>query len=406
MVGTSQLEALLPIDEDRLHTEFVARFYELLTQSVHPPYGISIDGLWGGGKTTIMRVLQEKLHQAGYPVFWYNPWKYRQTESVVLAFLQTLYLAAADKAFLPEMYRNSGTILQVLTDSGIDAGLKLITNGMWSLKSLLTSFTSGTNTTSYAFQNYHEATRTIAREFVDLLYIISHHHEQKPVIIFVDDLDRCLPTDVVYFLEALQQLFLVCGAAVIFVCGLDTQLAQQYIAAHYQHSDETFVRTYLQKVFQLTLSMPYSSKIKEVLFQYITTWYDWDDPMVRKAESLARIVYIRGIQANFSSICQYLRIITKFSVFMNDHSRYEFQPDDDYIINLFVLKEAWRPLYETLMQEALREHVSIERIIHRFVRQNSLRAEQEKFLTAYFDQVPSCAHKHLFNWIARHAILA
>ena len=70
------LDPLLHTNEDVLHTEFVARFYELITQSIQPPYAISIDGLWGAGKTTIMRTLQEKLDNADYPVFWYNPWKY------------------------------------------------------------------------------------------------------------------------------------------------------------------------------------------------------------------------------------------------------------------------------------------------------------------------------------------
>lgn len=398
MEETPPLEALLRSDENRLHTEFVTHFYELLTRSIRPPYGISIDGLWGGGKTTILRSLQDTLAQAGYPVFWYNPWKYRQTQSVVLAFLQSLYLAAADKAFLPEMHRNGGTILQMLMDSGMDAGLKFITNGMCSFKSL--------STPSCADRNSHETISIIAQEFVELLCIISHHHEEKPVIIFVDDLDRCLPADVVYFLEALRQLFLARGSTAIFICGLDTQLARQYIAGQYHHSGETFARTYFQNVFHLTLSMPYSPHIKEMLFQYITTWYDRDNPLVQKAESLARMVHIRGVQANFSSIRQYISIITKFSAFLADHSRYEFRPDDDYVINLLVLQETWQPLYELLLQEALRECAPIEFVIQRVIRHHSLCAEQEKFLTAYFGQKPSYANEQLFAWVAKHTILA
>ena len=69
---------LLDVDHDPLHTEFITRFHELLTRAIRPPYAISIDGLWGTGKTAIMRRLQTQLHQQGYPVFWYNPWKYRQ----------------------------------------------------------------------------------------------------------------------------------------------------------------------------------------------------------------------------------------------------------------------------------------------------------------------------------------
>jgi len=36
------LDPLLQTDESTLHTEFVAHFYELITQSIQPPYAISM----------------------------------------------------------------------------------------------------------------------------------------------------------------------------------------------------------------------------------------------------------------------------------------------------------------------------------------------------------------------------
>ena len=93
---------LYPIDEDIIQTEssFIEHFYQLITRSIQPPYVVSIDGLWGTGKTTVMKILLEKLKKSGFPVSWFNPWEYRQTDSVVLAFLQCL--AAEYKSFLKE----------------------------------------------------------------------------------------------------------------------------------------------------------------------------------------------------------------------------------------------------------------------------------------------------------------
>ncbi len=64
--------------KDHLHreTEFVDRFFHLIKDSIEPPYAISIDGLWGTGKTTIMRLLYDKFNDEDYPVFWFNPWEY------------------------------------------------------------------------------------------------------------------------------------------------------------------------------------------------------------------------------------------------------------------------------------------------------------------------------------------
>jgi thymidylate kinase len=84
-MGDNNLYALDPLlnprYEDMLHvsSSFVEHFYRLITASVKPPFAISIDGLWGTGKTTVMQLLQSKLQgrDGGYPVFWFNPWEYQ-----------------------------------------------------------------------------------------------------------------------------------------------------------------------------------------------------------------------------------------------------------------------------------------------------------------------------------------
>jgi len=400
------LDPLLQTDENTLHTEFVAHFYELITQSIQPPYAISIDGLWGTGKTTIMRGLQEKLSQAGYPVFWYNPWKYRQTENVVLAFLQSLYLTAADKKFLTDMHKHSTTILRVLLESGLDAGLKIITKGAFSLKELPISFSSMEDPRPLPFTGYQDAIKTIEKEFVELTLAISRHHAHKAVIIFIDDLDRCLPTDVLHFLEALKTLFITRGGKAMFICGLDTQVARQFIYDRYHSLGETFALNYFHKIFNLTLSMPYSSNIKGILLQYIQTLDEWDDPDQHKAEALAKMVYIRGLQSQIYSISKYLNIVTNFYTFLKFNPTYEFQSSNDFITNLLILKEAWPPMYATLVKETLRERFNMEQLIQSLIDQEQLLAEQEKFLTAYLGKETPFAKEYLSTWIAKHPTLA
>ncbi|MCP4214084.1 MAG: hypothetical protein GY765_05465 [bacterium] len=68
-------DPLLNPREDILYTNFVEKFHKLLTDSVSPPYAVSIDGLWGTGKTTVMKSLEKRLKDSGYPVCWFNPWK-------------------------------------------------------------------------------------------------------------------------------------------------------------------------------------------------------------------------------------------------------------------------------------------------------------------------------------------
>jgi hypothetical protein len=399
------LEPLLYTDEERLHTEFVARFYELITQSIQPPYAISIDGLWGAGKTTIMRRLHEKLDNAGYPVFWYNPWKYRQTESVVLAFFQSLYLASADKQYLADMNKNGTTILRVLLESGVDAGLKLITQGAFSWKETTSPFTLVEAARPVSCLDYHYAIKTIQQEFVELILAVSRHHEHKPVIMFIDDLDRCLPADMLYFLEALKNLFTTSGCRAIFICGIDTQIAKQFIAKYYPRAGKTYAISYLRKIFPITLSMPYSANIKRVLVQSIKDLYGWDHHEAHKAESLARMVYTLGLQTQISSVRKYLNIVANVYTVMKCNPTYTFQADHDFITKLLILKEAWQPLYETLIRKALREQSNMEQLIQSVIEQEELLEEQERFLTAYLGKDTPFAKEQLSTWLARHPTL-
>jgi len=61
---------LYPVDEDIIHKEssFIEHFYQLITRSIQPPYAVSIDGLWGTGKTTVMKILEDKLKKSGFLV--------------------------------------------------------------------------------------------------------------------------------------------------------------------------------------------------------------------------------------------------------------------------------------------------------------------------------------------------
>jgi hypothetical protein len=152
--------------------------------------------------------------------------------------------------------------------------------------------------------------------------------------------------------------------------------------------------------------MPYSSNIKGILLQFINTLYEWDDPEHHKAEALAKMVYTRGLQTQIYSVRRYLEIITNFYTFLKFNPDYEFQPTNDFVTNLLILKEAWQPLYETLVNAALKERSNMEQLIQSLIDEEKLFAEQEKFLTAYLGKGTLFAKEHLSTWLAKHPTLA
>jgi nucleoside-triphosphatase THEP1 len=402
---------LYPVDEDIIHKEssFIEHFYRLITRSIQPPYAISIDGLWGTGKTTVMKILEDKLKKSGFPVFWFNPWEYRQTDSVVLAFLQCL--AAEYKSFLKETKKSGKKILRVLLESGLDVGLKMVTKNNLSLQGIKDSLGSVEEDQSPSYEKYENTIEAIKKEFVALIDSISKKNKNNPVVIFFDDLDRCLPDDSIQLLEALKNLFITKGSKCIFICGIDTRIAKQFISTHYNGIEEMFAINYFRKIFNLTISMPFSSNIYDILLKYIKEQYEWEDPQGKKNISLAKIVTEAGLQAEIYSLRKYLNIIDNFNAFRKFNPDYDFTPEKDFIVHLLVLKEAWQPVYEELIRNALKNHdFPISRLIIELKTNASsngktITENTRKFLEKYFLTDKEFSMECLYQWMVKYPTL-
>jgi hypothetical protein len=403
---------LYPVDEDIIHKEssFIEHFYQLITRSIQPPYAISIDGPWGTGKTTVMKILEDKLKKSGFPVFWFNPWEYRQTDSVVLAFLQCL--AAEYSSFLVKTKKSSKKILRVLLDFGLDTGLKMVTRNNLSLKDIEDRLESTEEGQSPSYKKYENTIEAIKKEFVALTSSISKKNKNNPVVIFFDDLDRCLPDDSIQLLEALKNLFVTKGSKCIFICGIDTRIAKQFISAHYKGIEEMFAINYFRKIFNLTISMPFSSNIYDILLKIIKEQYEWEDPQEKKSKSLAKMVKEAGLKAEIYSLRKYLNIINNFYAFLKFNPDYKFNATMDFIVHLLVLKETLQPVYEELIQSALKNRgQTISQLITGLIKsaENNHKPAlqyQNKFFREYFKEENKFGKGELYKWMVKYPTLA
>jgi hypothetical protein len=74
-----------------------------------------------------------------------------------------------------------------------------------------------------------------------------------PLVICVDDLDRCLPDQQIAMLEAIHFLTSA-GANCAFLIAIDPLLVQQAALAHYR-TDKLDINQYLDKLFQLRINL-------------------------------------------------------------------------------------------------------------------------------------------------------
>jgi len=70
----------------------------LTAKGTSAPLTISVEGPWGGGKSSLMRAVQRQLQEEGHPTVWFNPWKHEAGPSLWAAFALSVEQSLSNQA--------------------------------------------------------------------------------------------------------------------------------------------------------------------------------------------------------------------------------------------------------------------------------------------------------------------
>ena len=224
---------------------------------------IGVDGKWGTGKTTYLRLLSAYLNSKDYFVVDFDAWETDFTDDPFIslfakfqttvresqegmnaiareAFQQTLEMA---KNLAPVLIRSAVRYI-LKTDEDIetllsDSGEKIIT-------AQLKEAEQG----SFALSEF----RTALTNFYEAFNASQQNERNRPLVVIIDELDRCRPPYALKLLERVKHLFAVSG--VVFVLGIDKRQLENSVEAVYGRSVDA--QGYLQRFIELEykLSQP------------------------------------------------------------------------------------------------------------------------------------------------------
>lgn len=97
--------------------------------------------------------------------------------------------------------------------------------------------------------NPPEEIATFRREFGEILKSLN-----KTLVVFIDNLDRCLPRNAIHTLEAVRLFLFLPSTA--FVIAADEDMIRHAVSEHYGNLNERLVTDYLDKLIQVPIQVP------------------------------------------------------------------------------------------------------------------------------------------------------
>lgn len=247
-----------PFKNDLLSRKEPAEVLTHLVGSVEGPCVIAVDAEWGAGKTTFLKLWAQHLRNNKFPVVEFNAWETDHSGDPFIALSSELmqglrrHLKKADRR-IEEVKK---AVMEVLRCT-VPGVVRLATAGILDLGTLEEKEV-GNILASHASDRLvrYEAAQKSIDKFKDVLQKAANGLSQstgdKPLILMIDELDRCRPTYAVQLLEVAKHLFSV--HRVVFVLAINRSELAHSIRALYGHGFNA--DGYLRRFFDADFRLP------------------------------------------------------------------------------------------------------------------------------------------------------
>jgi len=226
-----------------------------LVEQAEGPAVISLTAPWGTGKTTFLDMWSASLRSKGAKsakVVKFSAWEVDYTHDALVALIQELNDQlnndGGNSTSLARIKSKGGDLLKYIAPLGV----KLATSGLVDIQGV--GDLAGQIVEKKLAD--HENAKRSAMEFKNSLRHYAERIKDEsnsfPLVIIVDELDRCRPNYAVELLESIKHFFNVDG--VVFIIGVDMDQLGEAIKGHYGQGYDG--HRYLNKFFHLQLKLP------------------------------------------------------------------------------------------------------------------------------------------------------
>jgi predicted KAP-like P-loop ATPase len=272
-------------DQDFLNfTELADQVATLVTTPELLPISVGVFGGWGTGKSTVLRLVEAQLPtgtDGKILLVKFDAWLYQGFDDARAALMEVVSSALTkraerDKTWLEKAKAFAGRVnyfrgLGMIADFGVGMAFGVPPGLLTRAGTFLASAVAGGASHDEAKQlkadvleagqemksllkpvekrTPPQEIEAFRREFGELLEGLD-----VTLVLFIDNLDRCLPDPAIGTLEAVRLFLFMPRTA--FVIAADEGMVRHSVARHFNDPDASHVRDYLDKVIQVPLRVP------------------------------------------------------------------------------------------------------------------------------------------------------
>ena len=246
-----------PYKNDLLNRgEFGENLTKIVSQITNP-LTISVNGSWGTGKTVFLKMWNQSLKDAGYSTVYFSAWEDDYCDDALLALIGQIWKNIKDNDWeeMGKTFKEVATsLLKNISSQFLVNAIRICTANtveldIEALKSHLES------NVEKMLDEYVAATSGI-KSVKEKLKEFSEKHQKKtgnPLVIIIDELDRCRPLFAIELLEKIKHFFEI--PHIIFVFGIDREQLEHSIRSVYGNIDaDEYLRRFIDLEFLLKMS--------------------------------------------------------------------------------------------------------------------------------------------------------
>lgn len=257
--------------------EFISQIAEVI-KTCDAPKGIAINGYWGSGKTSALLQLHKELtgnlpgetkkpSNLEITPVWFEAWRHQNEALPIVALLQEI----RTKLGVWSKFRKQAEKLSAITLTGIlgafDETLKAASGGVMNPSlSKIPEIAAQWEKDNYHNKLASQHLSQLLEEAIDQALGRDKENPERKLVIFIDDLDRCMPDAALKLLEGIKVYLDLRNCVVVF--GMDQRQIENSLRKALNlkegsNDGDHHAREYLEKICQDIYHLPIPDKMQK-----------------------------------------------------------------------------------------------------------------------------------------------